>query len=83
MVTELNVDSSIKSLDLTSYKIVKELLKNANAKPSSAMTQWFVVMAKSTYNEERKPLVIHNSWLALVFSDKVVTGRKRKDKYTL
>ncbi len=82
MVTEL-IDASIKTLDLTSYKIVKELLKNANAKPSSAMTQWFVVMAKSTYDEEHKPLVIDNSWLALVLSDKVVTGRKRKDKSTL
>ncbi len=67
--------SSIKSLDLTSYKIVKELLKNA--KPSGAITQWFLVIAKSTFNEERKPLVIDNSWCALVLSEKVVTGRKR------
>ncbi len=67
--------SSIKSLDLTSYKIVKELLKNT--KPSGAMTQWFLVMAKSTFNEESKPLVIDNSWCALVLSEKVVTGRKR------
>ncbi len=62
--------------------MVKELLKKAN-KPSSAMTQWFLVMAKSTYNEERKPLVIDNSWCALVLIDKVVTGRKRKNKPTL
>ncbi len=79
MVTKL-IDSSIKSLDLTRDNIVKELLKNT--KPSGAMTQWYLVMAKSTYNEERKPLVIDNSWLALVLNDKVVTGRKRKDKYT-
>ncbi len=33
----------------------KELIKNV--KPSSTMTQWFLVMAKKPYNEERKPVV--------------------------
>ncbi len=50
---------AIKSLALTRDKIVKELLKAA--KSSSAMTQCFLVMAKSTYNEERKSLVIDDS----------------------
>ncbi len=81
MVTERNVDSSIRSLDLTSYKIVKELFKNA--KPSGAMTQWFLVIAKSTFNEERKPLVIDNSWCDLVLSEKVVTGRKQPHSINL